>query len=86
MEELGFKDFSYGGSIGIAVAISTPESIGNKLRAVTQTIMKLPEVQKRFSDLGFIPMQEDGAAYFARLSAESERLAKIIRASNMTTE
>jgi hypothetical protein len=48
--------------------------------------MKLPEVQKRFSDLGFIPMQEEGAAYFSRLSAESERLAKIIRASNMTME
>ena len=86
MEELGFKDFSYGGSIGIAVPISTPEAIGSKLRAVTQTIMKLPEVQKRFSDLGFIPMQEEGAAYFARLSAESERLAKIIRTSNMTME
>ena len=86
MEELGFKDFSYGGSIGIAVPISTPEPIAGKLRGVTQTIMKLPEVQKRFSDLGFIPMQEEGVAYFARLSAEAERLAKIIRTSNMTLD
>jgi hypothetical protein len=48
--------------------------------------MKLPDVQKRFSDLGFIPMQEQGAAYFARLTAESDRLATIIRASNMTLD
>ena len=86
MEELGFKNFSYGGSIGIVVPVGTPEPIASKLRSVTQTIMKLPEVQKRFSELGFIPMQEEGAAYFVRLNAEAERLAKIIRASNMTLD
>ena len=86
MEELGFKDFSYGGSIGIVVPAGTPEPFAGKLQAVTQTIMKLPDVQKRFSDLGFIPMQEQGAAYFARLTAESDRLATIIRASKMTLD
>jgi tripartite-type tricarboxylate transporter receptor subunit TctC len=86
MEELGFKNFSYGGSIGIVVPIDTPAPIASKLTSVTQTIMKLPEVQNRFSELGFIPMQEEGAAYFARLNNESERLAKIIRSGNITMD
>jgi len=43
-------------------------------------------VQSRFSELGFTPMQEMGDAYFALLSAESERLAKIIRASYITLD
>ena len=86
MEELGFKDFSYGGSIGIVVPAGTPDAIVSTLRATTQAIMQSAAAQTRFSELGFIPMQELGDAYFARLSAETERLAKIIRASNITLE
>jgi len=86
MEELGFKDFSYGGVVGIAVPAGTPASVVDKLRTTTQAFMQSPKVQSRFSELGFTPMQEIGDAYFVRLSAESERLAKIIRASNITLD
>ena len=86
MQELGFKDFSYGGSIGIVVPTGVPPSILDKLRATHQTIMQSPEVTRRFVELGFIPMQEIGPAYFDRLTAETERLATIIRASNITME
>jgi tripartite-type tricarboxylate transporter receptor subunit TctC len=59
----------------------TPEPIIAKLHREAVRILALPDVRKRFDELGMVPMGTSPAHFAAAMAAEASLWAKVIKAS-----
>ena len=62
----------------------TPAAVLAKLVNEVDAILKLPDVQKRFTELGAEPGNISGAAFGRFLAEETAKWTKIIQASGAT--
>jgi len=79
--EQGYPGFQAVGWIGIAAPARTPEPILKTLQSAIAKALEEPEMQRRMSELAFIPVGDTPAEFTAFIKAENERWAKAVKDS-----
>ena len=79
MAESGFPDFDMRVWWGLMAPARTPSAIIEKLHRETVRILALPEMRKRFDDIGIEPVGSSPAEFSAVITAELPKWAKVIR-------
>ena len=82
----GLPGFESSLSYGILAPKGTPEAIINAMHDEVGKILALPDVKERLALEGAAPLVAAQAEYAALIKAESEKWAKVIRASGATAE
>jgi tripartite-type tricarboxylate transporter receptor subunit TctC len=79
----GFEAFSW---FGLVAPARTPAPVLAKLEGEVEAILKMPDVQKRFTELGAEPGTISDKAFETFLAEETTKWTKIIQASGATME
>ena len=79
--ESGVPGFEASAWFGLVAPAKTPAPILAKLESDVETILKMPDVQKRFDELGAEPGAVSGANFGKFLANETTKWTKIIRES-----
>jgi tripartite-type tricarboxylate transporter receptor subunit TctC len=79
----GFEAFSW---FGLVAPAKTPVAVLTKLEADVDAVLKMPDVKKRFTELGAEPGAISGAAFGKFLAEDTAKWTKIIRASGATVD
>jgi tripartite-type tricarboxylate transporter receptor subunit TctC len=81
MAEQGFAGFDATAWFGLMAPAGTPEPILKKLHAETIRILALPDVRKKFDDLGMETIGNTPTEFAAVIKAEIPQWAKVIKDS-----
>jgi tripartite-type tricarboxylate transporter receptor subunit TctC len=81
MVEAGFPGFDAIAWFALLAPVGTPDAIIAKLHREAVRILALPDVRKRFDDLGMVPMGTSPAQFVAAMAAEAPLWATVIKAS-----
>jgi tripartite-type tricarboxylate transporter receptor subunit TctC len=81
MAEAGFPGFDAIAWFALLAPTGTPDAIIAKLHREAVRILALPDVRKRFDELGMVPMGTSPAQFAAAIAAEAPLWAKVIKAS-----
>ena len=81
MVEAGFPGFDATAWFALLAPAGTPEPIIAKLHREAVRILALPDVRKRFDELGMVPMGTSPAQFAAAIASEAPLWAKVIKAS-----
>ena len=79
--EQGYPGFEAVGWIGIAAPARTPEPVLKTLQAAIAKALEEPEMQKRMSELAFIPVGDTPEQFTAFIKAENTKWAKAVKDS-----
>jgi tripartite-type tricarboxylate transporter receptor subunit TctC len=79
--ESGVHGFEASAWFGLVAPAKTPAPVLAKLTADIDAILKLPDVQKRFDELGAEPGSVSGTEFGKFLADETTKWTKIIRES-----
>ena len=82
--ESGFPGYEFGNWYGVVVPAKTPKEIIATVRNAVITGMKNPTVSKRFSEFGYLTVSDQPEEFAAYIKSEIEKLAKVIKAHNLT--
>ena len=83
MIESGVKDFDVKAWNGMAAPAKTPKAIIDKLNKEVNAVLALPDVQKRFQELGLDPLGGTPAELRTKLFSEIDKWASLISKMNM---
>jgi tripartite-type tricarboxylate transporter receptor subunit TctC len=86
MIEEGYKDFDSSAWFALMAPAGTPQPIIDKLHQETVRILALPEIRKRFDDIGMEPIGNTPAEFAAVIAAETPQWAKVIRDAGVKAE
>ena len=84
--EQGVPGFEASAWFGLVAPAKTPQRVLEQLQAKVEAVLRLPDVQKRFADLGAEPGAISGAAFGKFLGEETTKWSAIVRASGATIE
>ena len=84
--EQGVPGFEASAWFGLVAPAKTPQRVLEQLQAKVEAVLRLPDVQKRFADLGAEPGAISGAAFGKFLEEETTKWSAIVRASGATIE
>ena len=79
MRKSGFPGFDATASFGLVAPAGTPPTIIDKLHRETVRILALPEVRKRFAELGSEVIGNSPGEFSAVIKAEIPQWAKLIK-------
>jgi tripartite-type tricarboxylate transporter receptor subunit TctC len=79
----GFEAFAW---FGMVAPAKTPADVLETLRGEVETILKMPDVQKRFAELGADPATVAGSDFGKFLADDTAKWTKIIQASGASAE
>jgi tripartite-type tricarboxylate transporter receptor subunit TctC len=79
MAESGFPGFEVTVWFGLMAPARTPPAIVEKLHRETVRILAIPEMRKRFDDLGIKPIGNSPAEFAAAIDGEIPKWASLIR-------
>jgi tripartite-type tricarboxylate transporter receptor subunit TctC len=79
--ESGLPGFDASAWFGLVAPAKTPPAVLKKLEGEISAILKMPDVQKRFTELGAEPGNVSGAAFGKFLADETTKWGKVIAAS-----
>jgi tripartite-type tricarboxylate transporter receptor subunit TctC len=79
----GFEAFSW---FGLVAPAKTPTPVLARLQADVEAILKMPDVQKRFTELGAEPGALSGNAFGKFLADDTAKWTKIIQSSGATVD
>ena len=79
MNELGYKDFEVVPWFGLVAPAGTPKEIVDKLYGETARTLAMPEVRRKFDELGLEPVGNTPAEFAAVIRKEIPEWAKVIR-------
>jgi tripartite-type tricarboxylate transporter receptor subunit TctC len=82
--ESGVPGFEASAWFGLVAPAKTPAAVLAKLESEIDAILKMPDVQKRFTELGAEPATISGAAFEKFLADETAKWTKIIQSSGAT--
>ena len=82
--ESGVPGFEASAWFGLVAPAKTPAPVLAKLEGEVDAILKMPDVQKRFTELGAEPAGISGAAFGRFLANETAKWTKIIQSSGAT--
>jgi len=86
MEEAGVKDFQTGTWVAMVAPPNTPPEIAAAISKAVAEVIRLPDVQKKFADLGGESAQGTQSELAAFLDAESARWKDVIQRANVTVD
>jgi tripartite-type tricarboxylate transporter receptor subunit TctC len=81
MAEAGFPGFDAVAWFALLAPTGTPDAIIAKVHREAVRILALPDVRKRFDELGMVPMGTSPAQFAAAMAAEAPLWATVIKAS-----
>jgi tripartite-type tricarboxylate transporter receptor subunit TctC len=79
MAEAGVKMHAVDGRYGIVAPAGTPREIIARLHSAIVTVLKAPDVQQRFSQMGFDIVGDTPEQFAATLKTEGEVFGAVIR-------
>jgi tripartite-type tricarboxylate transporter receptor subunit TctC len=79
--EQGYPGFEAVGWIGIAAPAKTPEPVLKTLQAAIAKALAEPDVQKRMSELAFVPVGDTPEQFTAFIKSENAKWAKAVKDS-----
>ena len=86
MIEAGFPGFDSTAWFGLMTPAGTPQPIIDRLHQETVRILGLPDVRKRFDDLGIAVIANTPAEFAAVIAAETPQWAKVIKDAGIKAE
>jgi tripartite-type tricarboxylate transporter receptor subunit TctC len=84
--ELGMPDMVSAVFFGVVAPAGVPRPIVDRLNAMVRQIVKDPEVEKRFADLGYFTTGSTPEAYQEKLRFETERWTKVVKDNGIKIE
>jgi tripartite-type tricarboxylate transporter receptor subunit TctC len=79
MQESGVPDFEVNSWYGVCAPAATPTALLDKLNADIHTVLRIPEVEQRLSDLGMPPAPTSRDEFDKFMRAEIARWAQVIK-------
>ncbi len=84
--ELGMPDMVSAVFFGVVAPAGVPRPIVDRLNGMVRQILKEPEVEKRFADLGYFTTGSTPEAYRDKLVFETERWSKVVKDNGIKIE
>ena len=78
--------YHFAGEIGVVAPAGTPPAVVAKLSAEVQKATRHPDVMKRLSDLGAVPVGSTADAYVESVRVSLEVFAKAVKVSGLKAE
>jgi tripartite-type tricarboxylate transporter receptor subunit TctC len=86
LDELGIGGFDSTSGQGIFAAGGTPPEVIERLNGELARIMALPDVRRRWRELGAEAVSESPALFKGWLSSEADKWTKVIRETRITLD
>ena len=86
LSESGLVGFDQGTWFGLLVPAATPKEIVAKLNGEVVRILKMPDVQKRFAEIGAEPVGNTPAEMAATIKSDTEKYATVVKKANVRIE
>lgn len=83
LAESGLAGFDQGTWFGVLAPAATPKEIVGKLNAEIVRILKLPDIQKRFAEIGAQPVGNSPAEMAATIKKDTEKYAVLVKKANV---
>ena len=83
LAESGLAGFDQGTWFGLLAPAATPREIVGKLNAETVRILKLPDIQKRFDEIGAQPVGNTPAQMAATIKSDTDKYAVLVKKANL---
>jgi tripartite-type tricarboxylate transporter receptor subunit TctC len=84
--ELGMPDLVSAVFFGVVAPAGVPRPAIDKLNGMIRQIIKQPEVEKKFADLGYVTTGSTPEAYHEKLKFETERWTKVVKDNGIKVE
>jgi tripartite-type tricarboxylate transporter receptor subunit TctC len=82
--ESGYPDYASGNWYGLLLPVKTPPEIVSAIHTATVSALKVPALNKRLTDLGYLVIGDRPDAFAAHIRSEVEKLGKVIKALNLS--
>jgi tripartite-type tricarboxylate transporter receptor subunit TctC len=83
LAESGLAGFDQGTWFGVLAPAATPKEIVGKLNAEIVRILKLPDIQKRFAEIGAQPVGNTPAEMAATIKSDTDKYAVLVKKANV---
>ncbi|MBL0144314.1 MAG: tripartite tricarboxylate transporter substrate binding protein [Betaproteobacteria bacterium] len=83
LAESGLAGFDQGTWFGVLAPAATPKEIVGKLNAEIVRILKLPDIQKRFAEIGAQPIGNSPTEMAATIKSDTEKYAVLAKKANV---
>jgi tripartite-type tricarboxylate transporter receptor subunit TctC len=84
LDEAGVKGYESLSWSGIVAPAATPKPVIAKLNAAIERVLAMPDVKKRFADLGVDAVGGPPEAFARHIRVESEKWGRVVKAANIT--
>ena len=84
--ELGMPDMVSSVFFGVVAPAGVPRPVVDRLNGLVRQVIKEPDVQKKFADLGYVTTGSTPEAYLEKLKFETERWTKVVKENNIKIE
>ncbi|MGE5094943.1 MAG: tripartite tricarboxylate transporter substrate binding protein [Betaproteobacteria bacterium] len=84
IDESGVKGYESLSWSGIVAPAATPKPVIAKLNAAIDRVLAMPDVKKRFADLGVDPVGGPPENFARHIRAESEKWGRVVKTANIT--
>lgn len=84
--ELGMPDMVSAVFFGVVAPAGVPRPVLDRLNGLVRQIIKDPEVEKKFADLGYVTTGSTPEAYLEKLKFETERWTKVVKDNGIKVE
>ena len=82
--EAGMPEYHYNSWFGFFAPAGTPPAILKKINADIASVMKLPDVQKRWETVGALTVTDTPEQFDDVIRADTERYGKLLKAAGIT--
>ena len=79
MEEAGLKPFDMGTWFGVLAPAAAPKDVVDRLNAEMVKIIRSPDFSRRMAEIGAVPIGDSPAEMKARIGADTENYAKLVK-------
>jgi tripartite-type tricarboxylate transporter receptor subunit TctC len=86
MAEAGIKDMVVTAWFGFVAPAGTPPAIVDKIQQATKKVLEMPDIQKRFAEMGGVPGGNRPSEFGAFMDKERESWRKIVEAAKLQLE
>jgi len=84
--ELGMPDMVSAVFFGVVAPAGIPRPVLDRLNGLVRQIIKEPDVEKKFADLGYVTTGSTPEAYLEKLKFETARWTKVVKDNNIKIE